>query len=44
MQLRIPQSEIKKQPVLVSTKAKNVDPEVARQRRMHYAESDDSDF
>ncbi|KAJ4124371.1 hypothetical protein NW754_000069 [Fusarium falciforme] len=43
-ELRIPQSEIKKQPVLVSTKAKNVDPEVARQRRMHYAESDDSDF
>ncbi|KAJ4310647.1 hypothetical protein N0V84_010858 [Fusarium piperis] len=43
-ELRIPQSEIKKQPVLLSTKAKNVDPEVDRQRRMHYCESDDSDF
>ncbi|EEU42643.1 uncharacterized protein NECHADRAFT_84098 [Fusarium vanettenii 77-13-4] len=43
-ELRIPQSEMKKQPVLTSTKAKNVDPEVVRQRQMHYAESDDSDF
>ncbi|RSL69997.1 hypothetical protein CEP54_001964 [Fusarium duplospermum] len=43
-ELRIPQSEIKKQPALVPTKAKNLDPEADRQRRMHYCESDDSDF
>ncbi|KAF7554788.1 hypothetical protein G7Z17_g2682 [Cylindrodendrum hubeiense] len=41
---RIPQSELKKQPVLTHTKSRHIDPDIDRQRRMNYCDSDDSDY
>ncbi|KAF4988371.1 hypothetical protein FDECE_15078 [Fusarium decemcellulare] len=43
-EIRIPQSEIKKQPILPHTRAKHIDPEVDKQRRKNYCDSDDSDY
>ncbi|KAM5350470.1 hypothetical protein ACJ41O_006975 [Fusarium nematophilum] len=43
-EVRIPQAELKKQPVLTHTTARPVDPDVDRQRQLNYCESDDSDF
>ncbi|KAH7165456.1 hypothetical protein EDB81DRAFT_253668 [Dactylonectria macrodidyma] len=41
---RIPQSELKKQPILTHTNARHVNPDVDRQRKMHYCDSEDSDY
>ncbi|KAI5457403.1 hypothetical protein BGZ63DRAFT_417124 [Mariannaea sp. PMI_226] len=41
---RIPESELKKQPILTHVKARHVDPDIDRQRRMLYCDSDDSDY
>ncbi|KAM0425197.1 hypothetical protein ACHAPT_009514 [Fusarium lateritium] len=36
-EIRIPQAELKKQPKLISTKAKGVNPKIAHERRMNYS-------
>ncbi|KAH6983329.1 Stc1 domain-containing protein [Ilyonectria sp. MPI-CAGE-AT-0026] len=41
---RIPQAQLKKQPILTHTKTRHIDPEIDRQRRMNYCDSDDSDY
>ncbi|KAK7424259.1 hypothetical protein QQX98_000527 [Neonectria punicea] len=41
---RIPQAELKKQPVLTHTSMRHIDPDIDRQRRMNYCDSDDSNY
>ncbi|KAF7563131.1 hypothetical protein G7046_g1029 [Stylonectria norvegica] len=43
-EVRIPQSQLNKQPVLMHTSARHVDPDIDRQRKMNYCDDSDSDY
>ncbi|KAH7145707.1 hypothetical protein B0J13DRAFT_325377 [Dactylonectria estremocensis] len=41
---RIPQSELKKQPLLTHTDSRHLNPDIDRQRKKYYCDSEDSDY